>query len=394
MRVKAISIVVMFFFVFPPMVLGQSVKGVTDTEITIGISIPMSGPAAAWSALGQGAKAWADYVNEQGGIHGRKIKVLMKDDAMNPTRALANLQEFKDSVLAVNVLMGTASNNVAKSFFAENKIPLIMPIAAVSVFKDLPKEQIRYIFTASPDYEDGGFFIASYATKELGAKKIAVFYQNDDFGKVNLNGIKRAIQGLAGRADLAEAVSYEVTERGLSTQAFKLKDSGAETVLLAAVPLHTSIIVKEMAKIGYRPKVVGHYGLSDPVMFKLVGELWEGTYVASDSGLPGSEAVADRVVEKIIKYEPKLVGSEKFGLSGATSMMHLIQGLKNAGRKITSETLIQGMEMIKDWLPESGGAAVTYGPERHHGSNALRMTQAKNGRLVPLTNWTYFKTYF
>jgi branched-chain amino acid transport system substrate-binding protein len=394
MKTRLSGIFLLAVLVVPSLALGQVVRGVTDSEVTIGISIAMSGPVASFGALGQGAKAWADYVNEKGGIHGRKIKVLMKDDAMNPTRALANLQEMKDSVLAVNLLMGVASNNVAKSFFLENKIPLIMPFSAVSVWKNMPREQTRYTFTTYPDYEDGGSFMAEYAAKELGTKKIAVFYQNDDWGKGNLKGIERAIQGLSGKAVLAEAVSYEFAERALSNHAFKLKQSAADAVLLGSHPMHSAILLKEMAKIDYRPKVVGQFGLSDPVMFKLAGELFEGTYVTTEVEIPGSSAEADKVLEKLIKYEPQLAESEKFAVTGALCMMHLVQGLKNAGRNLSVETLIQGMETIRDWVPEGAGPAVTYGPERHHGGNALRMAQAKNGRIVPLTNWTYFKTYF
>ena len=81
-------------------------------------------------------------------------------------------------------------------------------------------------------------------------------------------------------------------------------------------------------------------------------------------------------------------------LDGAVGMMHVVQGLKNAGRNLTPESLILGMEEIKDWKPESIGADVTYGPDRHQGNNAMRMGQAQKGKIVPLTDWTYFETYF
>ncbi|MBI5602670.1 MAG: ABC transporter substrate-binding protein, partial [Deltaproteobacteria bacterium] len=106
-----------------PALSQAAVVGVTDTEVWIGITTPLSGPAALWGATGMGAKAWADHVNDQGGVHGRKIKVILKDDGYNPARAMANLTEMKGKVFAVNALLGTAVVNACKDFFFENKIP-------------------------------------------------------------------------------------------------------------------------------------------------------------------------------------------------------------------------------------------------------------------------------
>jgi branched-chain amino acid transport system substrate-binding protein len=395
MKKRVIIAALMFVFTLSAEVIAGDVRGVTDTEVTIGITSPMSGPAAVWGAIGMGAKAWADYVNDQGGVHGRKIKVLIKDDAYNPTRAMANFQAFKDQVFAVAVIAGSPQASVAKNFFAENKIPLIMPYSALDVWKSLPKEKREYVFTTFLDYNDEGKFLADYAVKELGSKKIAVFYMNNDFGKPHLAGVKDTLQAMGGKAELTGAVPFEVGERALSAHAFKLKESGADAVILAAAPLHGSLIVKEMAKIGYRPKLLTSMVLADPVMYRLAGDLWEGTYVVLPgfSGVIGDPA-SDKVLEIILKYQPKVKRSERMALDGAVGMMHVVQGLKNAGRNLTPESLILGMEKIKDWKPESIGADVTYGPDRHQGNNAMRMGQAQKGKIVPLTDWTYFKTYF
>ena len=129
-------------------------------------------------------------------------------------------------------------------------------MAALDVWTSLPKEKRRYIFTTSPDYKDEGSFQADYAAKELGSKKIAIFYMNNDFGKAHVTGVKKALKAMVGKAELTGAVPYEGAERALSAHAFKLKESGADAVILAATPLHGALIVKEMAKIGYRPKLL------------------------------------------------------------------------------------------------------------------------------------------
>lgn len=111
-----------------------SVAGVTDTEVVVGWTTPLSGPAALWGVTGLGGAAWAEYINSQGGIHGRKIKVLLKDDGYNPTRAIANLQEMKGNVFALCGLLGTAVLNAAKDFCPENKMPLITAYGDVRIW--------------------------------------------------------------------------------------------------------------------------------------------------------------------------------------------------------------------------------------------------------------------
>ncbi|MBW1943336.1 MAG: ABC transporter substrate-binding protein [Deltaproteobacteria bacterium] len=396
MKKLFIICVLVSIFLIPFMAFAADNTGVTDKEVTIGITLPMSGPAAFWGALGLGAKAWAGHVNDQGGINGRRIKILLKDDGYNPARSMANLQAFKDKVLAVNIMVGTANANASKDFFAANKIPLIMPYVSVRIWASMPREKVRYVFATYPDYEDQGIFVANYAINQLGSKKIAVFYQNDDYGKPGLTGAEKALKASPGKAKLVGAVPYELPERALGTHALKLKESGADTVILNPTPLHGSLIIKEMAKVGYRPKLLTVFPMKDPVMFKLLGELWEGVYVTFPgmTGVPGSSPIVDKVVDILLKYEPKLKGKEASGLDGAMGMMHLLQGMKNAGSNLTRERLVQGMEQIKDWKPQGIGAPVTYGPDRHHGNNALLMGQAKGGRAVALTDWTFFKTMF
>jgi branched-chain amino acid transport system substrate-binding protein len=380
-----------------PMVAGAAqVAGVTDTEVTVGWTTPLSGPAALWGVTGLGGKAWADYINDQGGIHGRKINVMLKDDGYNPARALANLQEMKGKIFAVCGLLGTAILNVSKDYFPQNNVPLITAYGDVRIWTRVPREKLKYIFIAYPDYEDEAQYLTTYAVKTLGTKTLAVFYQNDDYGKMALVGIKKGLAATAGRAKLVSAVPYEVTERSLATHALKLKQSGADTLIMYPTPTHGALITKEIAKIGYQPKVLTTFTLGDPIMYKIAGPTWEGTYIGlpGNSGQPGSDPDADRVANILKKYNPQIAGKEYLALFGAVSMMHLAEGLKNAGPNLTPETMVKGMEMIKEWKPENLGARVTYAPDRRHGNNASRMGIAKGGKVVAIEPYTIFKPLF
>ncbi len=392
----SIGILVALILTIPAIGGAAEVRGVTDTEVVVGITTPLSGPAALWGVTGLGAKAWADHINAQGGIHGRKIKVILKDDGYNPARAMANLREMKNQVFAVCGLLGTATVNASKDFFGENGIPLITAYGNIRIWTRVSPKTLKYAFVTYPDYEDEGQYMTTWAVKNIGSKKVAVFYQNDDLGKKGLAGVKKGLAATGGRAKLVGAVPYGITERALSTHALKLKESGADTLVMYADPTHAAIITITMAKVGYQPKVLASFPLADAIMYKIAGPTWEGTYVGlpGNSGLPGTDPDADRVADILKKYNPKIKGMEYLALFGATSMMHLVEGLKNAGPNLTPESMIRGMEKIKEWKAENLGARVTYGPDRHNGNNAVRMGQAKGGKIVGLEPFTVFQPLF
>jgi ABC-type branched-subunit amino acid transport system substrate-binding protein len=341
-------------------------------------------------------KAWADYVNDQGGVNGRKIRLIMKDDAYNPARGMANLQEMKGQVFALCGVLGTATCSSAKDFFGDNKIPLVTAYANVRIWPTLPKEKQKYVFIAYTDYKDEAEYLTKYAVEKLGSKKIGLFYQNDDYGKNALAGIEKALSEMKGKAQLVGSVPFEMAERALGAHALKLKETGADTLLIYPTMTHGALILKEMAKIDYRPKVLVSFPLADPIMYGQAGEVWEGVYVSlpGNVSIPGAEPEADKVAEILVKYDPKLKGREFLGVFGAVSMMHLVEGLKNAGRDLTVDSFIKGMEKIKDWKPQNLGAPVTYGPDRRHGVNATRVGQAQKGKHVPLEKFTMFAPLF
>jgi len=373
------------------------VPGVTDTEVVIGATTPLSGPAAAWGTTALGAEAWAKYVNEQGGVHGRKIRVELKDDGYNPGRSVANVTEMKDSVFALVGLLGTAVLNANKDNVAEAKLPTIWPYGNPQVFAKQPREKLKYVFMVYPDYGDEGEFLVQQAAKLEKAKKVAVFFQNDDYGKGGLEGVKRGVKGLGGAVSIAAEVSYEVADRELGTHALKIKDSGADTVVFYSTVTHGANLIKEMAKVGYRPKIFASFPLGDRhTMFRLLGDLWEGAYYNVTGAVPG-EPEADRIIEILLKQEPKFKGRESFALAGAVAMMATVEGLKRAGRNLTRENFIEAMESIKNWTPEKITAPITWGPNRRHGLNPIRMQRANkaaDASFSTITGYQNFPSHF
>jgi branched-chain amino acid transport system substrate-binding protein len=377
--------------------LAQKAPGVTDSEVVIGITTPLSGPAAAWGTTGLGAEAWAKHVNAQGGVHGRKIKVVMRDDGYNPGRAVANVNELKDQVFALVGLLGTAVLNANKDNVADAKLPTIWPYGNPQVFAKQPREKLRQVFMVYPDYADEGEFLVQQAQKLEQAKKVAAFFQNDDYGKGGLEGVKRGVSKSGGAVTLAAEVAYEVADRELGTHALKLKESGADAVIIYATATHGAGVIKEMAKAGYRPKIFASFPLGDRhVMFRLLGELWEGAYFDVTGAVPG-EPEADRVSDIMLKEDPKLKGRESFALAGVTAMVATVEGLKRAGKNLTRESFIEAMETIKDWSPEGLTGKLTFGPNRHHGLNPIRLMRAgkaADASFAVITGYQPFPSHF
>ena len=398
MRLKTFGVLLLVLVMSATSAWAQAkVPGVTDTEIVIGATTPLSGPAAAWGTTALGAEAWAKYVNEQGGVHGRKIRVELKDDGYNPGRSVANVTDMKDSVFALVGLLGTAVLNANKDNVAEAKLPTIWPYGNPQVFAKQPREKLKYVFMVYPNYEDEGEFLVQQAAKLEKAKKVAVFYQNDDYGKGGLEGVKRGVKGLGGAVSIAAEVAYEVADRELGTHALKVKDSGADTVVLYSTVTHGANLIKEMAKVGYRPKIFAAFPLGDRhTMFRLLGDLWEGAYYDRTGAVPG-EPEADRIIEILLKQDPKFKGRESFALSGSVAMMATVEGLKRAGRNLTRESFVEGMESIKNWTPEKLTPPITWGPNRRHGLNSVglqRAGKAADASFTTITGYQIFPPQF
>jgi branched-chain amino acid transport system substrate-binding protein len=352
--------------------------GVTDTEIVVGLTTPLSGPAAAWGNTAVAMEAWARYVNEQGGVHGRKLKVELKDDGYNPGRAVANLTEMQDKVFMNVGLLGSAVLQASKDKIAEFKIPTVNPYGNPAIWAKQPREKLRYVFVNYTDYVDEGDYLVNFSVGKLGAKKVAVFHQNDEYGKGGLEGVNRGLKGLGGKATLAASVSYELSDREMGTHALKLKESGADVVILYPTIPHGANVIKEMAKVGYRPKLVASFPLGDYlIMYRLLGELWEGAHfsVLSGAAVAGDPA-GKKILEILTKYEPKLVGKENTALAGVTAMIVAVEGLNKAGRNLTRESYVEAMESIKGFTAMGLTPPITFGPNRRHGLNALRLMKA------------------
>jgi len=372
------------FLVTTP-VSAQKVRGITDTEILIGQTAPQTGPAALWGAVARGSGLFFKGINDEGGIHGRKIKYFLRDDGYQPAKTKAIGTEFVEQIRIFGVVgcVGVGPAMAVRDYYTDNKV--LMVSFGCSGVTNWIQPFNRYIFPIYPLYVDEARALTRYFYESMKLTKVAVFYQNDDYGKQGLEGVERyeKEKGLK----LAASVSAEVTDRDLSSHALKLKDSGAEAVVLWAMPTHGALLLAECAKIGYRPQWGTSSTLSDaPVMMQITRGLWAGmihSYLIEppDSNHP--------LMVKYRAWHQKFEPDERWGTfyySGCLNAEPLAEGLRRAGRNLTPETFIKAMESLRDW--QGIGGPITFTPTDHQGGKFIYFVQVQpDGRIKKLTDW-------
>jgi ABC-type branched-subunit amino acid transport system substrate-binding protein len=220
----------------------------------------------------------------------------------------------------------------------------------------------------------------------LGFKKIGVFYQNDDYGKQGIMGVERYLK--EKKIDPVAKVSAEVTDRDLSTHALKLKDAGAQAVVMWCMPTHAALILGETAKIGFKPQWATSNTLSDsPMMLQLTKGLWAGMINSNFVELPDSN---NPLMVKYREWHKKLEPQERWGVFYYAGIMFaepFVEGVKRAGKNLTTENLVKAMETLKDWKGTIGGPITYSATERQGGKSVFYGKVRPDGTVEKLTDW-------
>jgi len=363
----------------------QAVRGVTDTEILVGQTGPQTGPAALWGAVARGTGLYFKGINDEGGIHGRKIKYFLRDDGYQPAKTKAIGKEFVEQIGVFSVVggVGVGPGMSVRDYYSENKV-LMVSMGCSGVTNWIIPLQ-RYIFPIYPLYIHEGYALTGYFDKHLKLKKIAMFYQNDDYGKQGLEGVEHYLK--ENNLQLVASVPAEVTERDLSSHALKLKASGAEAVIMWAMPAHGALLLGESAKIGFKPQWGTSSTLSDGVaMMQVTKGLWAGMIHSNFAETPDSSnplMVKYRAWHQ--KYEPKERWST-FYFAGMAFAEPFVEGLRLAGRNLNPETFVTAMETLKDW--QATGPPITFTPTDHQGGKHVFFGQVNpDGSIKRLTDW-------
>src|SRR5499433_2472292 len=218
--------------------------GVTDTEIKIGNIMPYSGPASAYGLIGRTEAAYFRKINAEGGINGRKIKFISYDDSYSPPKAVEQARKLveSDEVLFVFNSLGTPSNTAIQKYMNAKKVPQLFVATGATKWND-PKD-FPWTMGWQPNYQSESHIYAKYLLKEKPDAKIAVLYQNDDYGKDYLKGLKDGLGAKAASMIIAEE-SYETTEPTIDDHIVRLKATGADVFFNVTTPKFAAQAIKK-----------------------------------------------------------------------------------------------------------------------------------------------------
>ena len=358
--------------------------GASDTEIKIGNIMPYSGPASAYGVIGKTEKAYFDKINAEGGINGRKINFISYDDGYSPPKAVEQARKLveSDEVLVVFNSLGTPSNSAIQKYLNGKKVPQLFVATGATKWND-PKD-FPWTMGWQPSYQSEARIYAKYLMKEKPDGKIAVLYQNDDFGKDYLKGLK---DGLGSKSSMIVAEeSYETTEPSIDSHIVKLKATGADVFISITTPKFAAQAIKKLAEIDWHPMhIVSNVsasvgGVLQPAGFENSQGMLSAAY-AKDGADPqwDNDPGMKKFFAFLAKYYPdanKLDGSVVYGYGVAQT---LVQVLKQCGDDLTRENVMKQAASLKDFETDTllPGVKINTSPKDFAPISQLKMMRFK-----------------
>ena len=359
--------------------------GVTATEIKIGQTIAYSGPASAYGVLGKTEDAYFKTINARGGINGRKINLISRDDAYSPPKAVENARRLveEDDVAFMFGVLGTPINMAIRPYLNAKKVPLLFIAAGSANFAD--PEHYPYTIGWQPTLRSEAKFYGADVMKRLPNAKIGVLYQNDDFGKEMLAGLKLA---LGDKADsmIVSAQSFQSSDPTIDSQLLLIKNAGADVLMLFTYAKQATQSISKMAELGWKPATYLHLGAASiGATFKPAGvDKSVGIMTAGFMKDPTDPKWADDagVKEFLAWAKDNGADSNDWLVAAAYSTAQTLeQVLKQAGNDLSRENIMKQVGGLKDFryplmLP---GGAINTSPKDFEVNHAVKL-QKFNGK--------------
>ena len=334
---------------------GGNAPGVTDNSIKLGTTFPLSGPASAYATISRASQAYFKMVNAQGGVNGRKISYVVRDDGYDPARAVQNARRLitQDKVFALFNPLGTPVNLAIWDYVNQQKVPQLYVATGASDFGADPNKH-PWTIGWQPTYPIEAQAFADYLKKSKANAKVAVLYQNDEFGKNFLNAFQKGIDGSSIK--IVAKQSYEVTDPTVSPQVVKLARSGADTFLDIATPKPTAQAIGTVAKIGkWKPlHLISNVSASKSLVFKPVGlaaakGIVSNTYIKDpESPQYANDAAMRDYKAQLKKYAPRLNPDEPFNVYGWAVAQTMVDTLKKAGKDLTRDNVMKAARSLDE----------------------------------------------
>ncbi len=372
------SLILSLLAAFAASAMAQS-QGVSKTEIVVGSIQDLSGPLAGYGKQARnGMQLRVDELNEQGGVHGRRIVLKVEDSGYDPRKAVLAAQKLvnQDKIFIMAGHIGTAQNLAAMPIQFEKNVINFMPLSAAREMY-APFHKLKYSF-AVPYYEQVRVMLPRLA-KEKASKKVCVHYQDDDFGLEILKGAETATKemGIA----IAEKTSFKRGATEFSSQVAKLKAAGCDMVVMGTLIRETIGTIGESRKTGFNPTFLGTSGAYTDLIPRLGGKAMDGFYAAMTTQHPYLDEASQPIRFWANKYKTKFNEDPTvFSAYGYIIIDSFIRAAEKAGPNLSTESLGKAMDGMNYPADIFGSAPSSFTATKRLGSNASRLSQLQDGR--------------
>ena len=369
----------------------SSAPGVTSTSITFGTHTPLTGPAApGYSEIAAASQAYFNYVNAQGGVFGRKIHLIIKDDAYNPTNTVNVVHQLtlQSHVFGIYEGLGTPTHTKVVGFLNASKIPDLFVASGCPCWDNGTSQP--YTFGWQPNYTIEGKILGQYIKQHFAGQKVGVLYQDDDFGQGGLQGIEDEVPA----ADIVSKQPYQVGTTTLAPEITAIKSAGAKVLVDFTVPIYTAVGQLTSFTLGYKPQLVTSSVGIDPTtvagLLKTVSKgkasgtgLIEGAI--TDGYVPSNTDTSNPWIQLFMKvhtqYDPSVPfdGNVVYGMASAYT---LVQALQAAGKNLTRQDLVNAVNKFGASWKGPGLVPFRYSTTQHGGYAGAEMGQVRGGKIV------------
>jgi branched-chain amino acid transport system substrate-binding protein len=360
-------------------------QGVTKTEIVVGTIQDLSGPLAGYGKQARnGMQLRIDELNEQGGVHGRQIKLLVEDSGYDPKKAVLAAQKLvnQDKIFIMAGHLGTAQNNAAMPIQFEKKVVNFMPLTAAREMYEAPNE-LKYALLSS--YYDQMRVTLPKMVADKNVKKICIIYQDDEFGLEVLRGSEAGLKTV--NMELTEKTSFKRGATDFSSQVAKMKASGCELVVLGTIIRETIGTVAEARKNGFNPVFFASVAAYTDLIHKLGGKAMDGIYATMVVQNPYTDEASQPIRFWANKYKTKFNEDPAvFSAYGYTMIDIMIQAAQKAGPQLTTESFVKAMNGLTVPSDIFGTPKLTYTATKRLGSEVSRLSQIQDGKWKPVAD--------
>jgi branched-chain amino acid transport system substrate-binding protein len=361
-----------------PAMAAEPIRGVTDTEIVIGTYTDLSGVTAMWGV--NNSNSWRmvfDQVNAAGGINGRKIKYIIEDNQYQVPRSVqaANKLINRDGVFIMVANGGTPMNNAVMPDQLAKGVANVFPLTSARSMYE-PLHHLKFGLGSS--YYDQVRSGLKFFVEKRGKKQVCAMAQDTDFGRDITDGVKDQLK--AENMTLAGETLHKPTDTDFSASVARMRDANCDLLVLGTIVRDAVQIISAVHKTGWKVDMMGQAASYDDVVAQVPGGTTEGFYSMTPMLFATEGAESPDVKAFADAYHKEYGKDPNFAAQiGFTGAQVVVQALKNAGRELTPDNFVSGMESIKDYHDIFGSPAITFSPTKHQGSNQSFLCVVRDG---------------